>query len=194
EQGKSLAEAKGEIGASAAYVQWFSEEARRTNGDVVPSPWADRRIMVTREPVGVIAAITPWNFPSSMLARKIGPAIAAGCTSAVKAASETPYSGLAWRALAEEVGIPAGVVNVVTGSASEIGDELTSNPLVKKITFTGSTEVGKILMAKAAGTVKKVSMELGGNAPLLVFDDADLDRAVAGAMTAQDRNSGQTSV
>jgi len=194
EQGKSLAEAKGEIGASAAYVLWFAEEARRAYGETVPSPWADRRILVTREPVGVIAAITPWNFPSSMLARKIGPAIAAGCTSVVKPASQTPYSGLAWGALAEEAGIPAGVVNVVTGSASEIGDELTSHPLVRKITFTGSTEVGKILMAKAAGTVKKVSMELGGNAPFLVFDDADLDRAVEGAMTAKYRNSGQTCV
>ncbi|MBX3529684.1 MAG: NAD-dependent succinate-semialdehyde dehydrogenase [Rhizobiaceae bacterium] len=194
EQGKSLTEAKGEVASSAAYVQWFAEEARRTYGDVVPSPWADRRILVTREPVGVIAAITPWNFPSSMLARKIGPAIAAGCTAVVKPASQTPYSGLAWGALAEEVGIPAGVVNVVTGSAAEIGDELTANPLVKKITFTGSTEVGKVLMAKAAGTVKKVSMELGGNAPFLVFDDADLDRAVEGAITAKYRNSGQTCV
>jgi succinate-semialdehyde dehydrogenase/glutarate-semialdehyde dehydrogenase len=194
EQGKSLAEAKGEIGASAAYVLWFAEEARRAYGEVIPSPWADRRIMVTREPVGVIAAITPWNFPSSMLARKIGPAIAAGCTSVVKPASQTPYSGLAWGALAQEVGVPAGVVNVVTGSASEIGEELTANPLVRKITFTGSTEVGKVLMAKAAGTVKKVSMELGGNAPFLVFDDADLDRAVEGAMVAKYRNSGQTCV
>jgi succinate-semialdehyde dehydrogenase/glutarate-semialdehyde dehydrogenase len=194
EQGKSLTEAKGEIASSAAYVLWFAEEARRTYGDVVPSPWGDRRIIVTKEPVGVIAAITPWNFPSSMLARKIGPAIAAGCTSVVKPASQTPYSGLAWGALAEEVGIPKGVVNVVTGSASEIGDELCENPLVKKITFTGSTEVGKMLMAKAAGTVKKVSMELGGNAPFLVFDDADIDRAIEGAMVAKYRNSGQTCV
>jgi succinate-semialdehyde dehydrogenase / glutarate-semialdehyde dehydrogenase len=194
EQGKSLAEAKGEVAFSAAYVLWFAEEARRTYGDVVPSPWRDRRILVTKEPVGVIAAITPWNFPSSMLARKIGPAIAAGCTAVVKPASQTPYSGLAWGALAEEVGIPAGVVNVVTGAASEIGDELCTNPLVKKITFTGSTEVGKILMAKAAGSVKKVSMELGGNAPFLVFDDADIDRAVEGAMIAKYRNSGQTCV
>ncbi len=194
EQGKSLAEAKGEVAFSAAYVLWFAEEARRTYGDVVPSPWRDRRVLVTREPVGVIAAITPWNFPSSMLARKIGPAIAAGCTAVVKPASQTPYSGLAWGALAEEVGIPAGVVNVVTGAASEIGDELTTHPLVKKITFTGSTEVGKVLMAKAAGTVKKVSMELGGNAPFLVFDDADIDRAVEGAIVAKYRNSGQTCV
>ncbi len=194
EQGKSLTEAKGEVAFSAAYVLWFAEEARRTYGDVVPSPWRDRRVLVTREPVGVIAAITPWNFPSSMLARKIGPAIAAGCTAVVKPASQTPYSGLAWGALAEEVGIPAGVVNVVTGAASEIGDELTTHPLVKKITFTGSTEVGKVLMAKAAGTVKKVSMELGGNAPFLVFDDADIDRAVEGAIVAKYRNSGQTCV
>jgi succinate-semialdehyde dehydrogenase/glutarate-semialdehyde dehydrogenase len=194
EQGKSLAEAKGEVGMSAAYVLWFAEEARRTYGDVVPSPWADRRVLVTKEPVGVIAAITPWNFPSSMLARKIGPAIAAGCTAVVKPASQTPYSGLAWGALCEEVGIPKGVVNVVTGSAGEIGDEICANPLVKKITFTGSTEVGKILIQKSAATVKKVSMELGGNAPFLVFDDADLDRAVEGAMLAKYRNSGQTCV
>ncbi|MBN9069999.1 MAG: NAD-dependent succinate-semialdehyde dehydrogenase [Rhizobiales bacterium] len=194
EQGKSLTEAKGEIGSSAAYVLWFAEEARRAYGDIVPSPWADRRILVTREPVGVIAAITPWNFPSSMLSRKIGPAIAAGCTAVVKPASQTPYSGLAWGALCEEVGIPKGVVNIVTGSAGEIGDELCSNPLVKKITFTGSTEVGKMLIEKSASTVKKVSMELGGNAPFLVFDDADLDRAVEGAITAKYRNSGQTCV
>lgn len=194
EQGKSLAEAKGEIGASAAYVLWFAEEARRTYGDVVPSPWADRRVLVTKEPVGVIAAITPWNFPSSMLARKIGPAIAAGCTSVVKPASQTPYSGLAWGVLAEEAGIPAGVINIVTGSAGAIGDELCTNPLVKKITFTGSTPVGKLLLEKAAGTVKKVSMELGGNAPFLVFNDADIDRAVEGAIVAKYRNSGQTCV
>src|SRR5690606_26309622 len=194
EQGKSLTEAKGEIASSAAYVLWFAEEARRAYGDVVPSPWGDRRILVTREPVGVIAAITPWNFPSSMLARKIGPAIAAGCTAVVKPASQTPYSGLAWGALAEEVGIPKGVVNVVTGAAGEIGDELCTNPIVKKITFTGSTEVGKILIGKAASTVKKVSMELGGNAPFLVFDDADIDRAVEGAVAAKYRNSGQTCV
>ena len=194
EQGKSLTEAKGEVGASAAYVLWFAEEARRTYGDVVPSPWADRRILVTKEAVGVIAAITPWNFPSSMLARKIGPAIAAGCTSVVKPASQTPYSGLAWGALAEEAGIPKGVVNVVTGAAGEIGDELCTNPIVKKITFTGSTEVGKILIEKSASTVKKVSMELGGNAPFLVFDDADIDRAVEGAVAAKYRNSGQTCV
>ncbi|QPC88051.1 succinate-semialdehyde dehydrogenase [Mesorhizobium sp. NBSH29] len=194
EQGKSLFEAKGEVGASAAYVLWFAEEGRRTYGDVVPSPWADRRIMVTKEPVGVIAAITPWNFPSSMLARKIAPALAAGCTAVVKPAAQTPYSGLAWGALCEEVGFPKGAVNIVTGAASEIGDEICSNPLVRKITFTGSTEVGKILIQKSAATVKKVSMELGGNAPFIVFDDADIDRAVQGAMLAKYRNSGQTCV
>ncbi|YBV97197.1 NAD-dependent succinate-semialdehyde dehydrogenase [Phyllobacteriaceae bacterium JZ32] len=194
EQGKSLTEAKGEIGMSAAYILWYAEEARRVYGDVVPSPWRDRRIMVTKEPVGVIAAITPWNFPSSMLARKIGPALASGCTAVVKPATQTPYSGLAWGVLCEEAGIPKGVVNVLTGSASEIGGELTRNPLVRKITFTGSTEVGKILIKQAASTVKKVSMELGGNAPFIVFDDADLDRAVEGAIAAKFRNSGQTCV
>lgn len=194
EQGKSLFEARGEVGSSAAYVLWFAEEGRRTYGDVVPSPWADRRIIVTKEPVGVIAAITPWNFPSSMLARKLGPALAAGCTAVVKPATQTPYSALAWGVLAEEVGIPKGVVNIVTGAAGPIGDELCTNPLVKKITFTGSTPVGKLLIQKSAGTVKKVSMELGGNAPFIVFDDADLDRAVEGAITAKFRNSGQTCV
>jgi len=194
EQGKSLAEAKGEVGISAAYILWFAEEGRRTYGDTVPSPWADRRILVTKEPVGVVAAITPWNFPSSMLARKIGPALAAGCTVVVKPASQTPYSGLAWGALCEEAGFPKGVVNIVTGSAAEIGDEICANPIVRKLTFTGSTEVGKVLMEKCAATVKKVSMELGGNAPFLVFDDADLDRAIEGAMVAKYRNSGQTCV
>lgn len=194
EQGKPLAESKGEVGMSAAYVLWFAEEGRRVYGDIVPSPWADRRILVTKEPVGVVAAITPWNFPSSMLARKLGPALAAGCTAVVKPASATPYSGLAWGVLAEEVGIPAGVVNIVTGSAGQIGDEICENPLVKKITFTGSTEVGKVLLAKAAAQVKKVSMELGGNAPFIVFNDADVDRAVEGAIVAKYRNSGQTCV
>lgn len=194
EQGKPLFEAKGEVGMSAAYVLWFAEEGRRIYGDMVPSPWADRKIMVTKEPVGVIAAITPWNFPSSMLARKIGPALAAGCTAVVKPATATPYSGLAWGVLCEEVGIPAGVVNIVTGSASAIGNEICDNPLVRKITFTGSTDVGKVIMQRAAGTVKKVSMELGGNAPFIVFDDADVDRAVEGAIIAKYRNSGQTCV
>ncbi|GJE61849.1 NAD-dependent succinate-semialdehyde dehydrogenase [Methylobacterium trifolii] len=194
EQGKSLAEARAEVGMSAAYVLWFAEEARRVYGDVIPSPWPDRRVLVTKEPVGVVAAITPWNFPSSMIARKLGPALAAGCTIVIKPASQTPLSGLAWGLLAQEAGIPDGVVNILTGSAREIGAELTSNPLVKKITFTGSTEIGKVLLKQAAGTVKKVSMELGGNAPFIVFDDADLDRAVAGAMLAKYRNSGQTCI
>lgn len=194
EQGKPLAEARGEVGMSAAYVQWFAEEARRVYGDIIPSPWGDRRILVTKSPVGVVGAITPWNFPSSMLARKIGPALAAGCTIVAKPASQTPYSALAWGVLAEQVGIPAGVINIVTGDAQSIGGELTSNPLVRKITFTGSTEVGKLLMKQAADSVKKVSMELGGNAPFLVFDDADLERAVAGAIAAKFRNAGQTCV
>ncbi len=194
EQGKPLAEAKGEIAIGAAYLLWFAEEGRRVYGDLVPSPWADRRIMVRKEPVGVVAAITPWNFPSSMLARKIGPAIATGCTSVIKPASQTPYSGLAWGVLAEEAGLPAGVMNIVTGRASEIGGELTRNPKVKKLTFTGSTEVGKTLLKQAAGTVKKVSMELGGNAPFIIFNSADIDRAVEGAIAAKFRNSGQTCV
>jgi succinate-semialdehyde dehydrogenase/glutarate-semialdehyde dehydrogenase len=194
EQGKSIVEARGEVGMSAGYVLWYAEEARRMYGDVVPSPWADRRIMVTKQPVGVIAAITPWNFPSSMLARKIGPAIAAGCTAVVKPATQTPYSGIAWGILCEMAGIPTGVVNIVTGSASEIGGEITKNPHVKKVTFTGSTEIGKLLLKQCAGTVKKVSMELGGNAPFLVFNDADIDRAVEGAIAAKYRNSGQTCV
>ena len=194
EQGKSLAEAKGEVGMSAAYILWFAEEGRRTYGDIVPSPWADRRILVTKQPVGVIAAITPWNFPSSMLARKLGPALATGCTAVVKPASQTPYSALAWGVLAEEAGIPKGVINILTGAAGEIGDELCANPLVRKLTFTGSTEVGKILIQKCAATVKKVSMELGGNAPFIVFDDADVNRAVDGAILAKYRNSGQTCV
>ncbi|MBY5828597.1 NAD-dependent succinate-semialdehyde dehydrogenase [Rhizobium leguminosarum] len=194
EQGKPLAEARGEVGMSAAYLLWFAEEARRVYGDTIPSPWRDRRIMVTKSPVGVVGAITPWNFPSSMLARKIGPALAAGCTIVAKPASQTPYSGLAWGMLAEQVGIPAGVINIVTGRAREIGGELTSNRLVKKITFTGSTSVGKTLLKQAADTVKKVSMELGGNAPFVVFDDADLDRAVSGAIAAKFRNAGQTCV
>ncbi len=194
EQGKPLAEAKGELGLSAAYVRWFAEEARRAYGDLIPSPFKGRKLMVTREPVGVTAAITPWNFPSSMLSRKVGPAIAAGCTVVIKPASQTPFSGLAWGALAELAGFPPGVINVVTGSASVIGAELTANPLVRKITFTGSTEVGKILIRQAADTVKRVSMELGGNAPFIVFDDADIDRAIEGAMIAKYRNAGQTCV
>ena len=165
-----------------------------STASVIPSPWPGRRILVTKEPVGVVGAITPWNFPSSMIARKLGPALAAGCTIVIKPASQTPYSGLAWGALAEMAGVPAGVVNVVTGSASAIGSELTSNPLVRKITFTGSTSIGKLLVEQSAKTLKKVSMELGGNAPFIVFDDADLDRAIEGALIAKYRNSGQTCV
>ena len=194
EQGKPLAEARAEVASSAAYVLWFAEEARRAGGEIIPSPVKGRRLMVTRHPVGVVAAITPWNFPSSMLARKIGPALAAGCPVVVKPASATPLSGLAWGVMAEMAGFPAGVVNVVTGSARAIGGELTANPLVRKITFTGSTAIGKELMRQAAGSVKRVSMELGGNAPFLVFDDADLDAAVAGAVFAKFRNAGQTCV
>lgn len=194
EQGKPLAEARAEIDMSAKYILWFAEEARRTYGDIVPSPWQGRQILVTHDPVGVVAAITPWNFPSSMLARKIGPALAAGCTLVIKPATQTPYSGLAWAELCAEAGFPKGCVNVLTGSASAIGGMMTSHPLVRKITFTGSTEIGKLLMTQAAATVKKVSMELGGNAPFIVFDDADIDSAVEGAIASKYRNSGQTCV
>ena len=194
EQGKPLAEARGEVGGSANYVQWFAEEARRVYGDTIPSPWADRRLMVTREPVGVVAAITPWNFPSSMISRKVAAALAAGCTVVVKPAELTPFSGLAWGVLAEEAGLPAGVVNIVTGHAPPIGDEFLENPLVRKITFTGSTAVGKMLAGRASAAMKRVSMELGGNAPFIVFDDADLDRAVNAAVQSKYRNSGQTCV
>ncbi len=194
EQGKPLSESRAEVGSSAAYVLWFAEEARRTNGSVIPSPIPGRKLMTTRHPVGVVAAITPWNFPSSMLARKLGPALAAGCTVVVKPASATPLSGLVWGHLAEECGFPAGVINVLTGSARAIGGEITANPKVRKITFTGSTEIGKQLLAEAAGTVKRMSMELGGNAPFIVFDDADLDAAVDGAIIAKFRNAGQTCI
>jgi succinate-semialdehyde dehydrogenase / glutarate-semialdehyde dehydrogenase len=194
EQGKSLTESRGEVGMSAAYVLWFAEEARRIYGDTIPTPWQGRRILTIKQPVGVVAAITPWNFPSSMIARKLGPALATGCTMVIKPASQTPFSGLAWGALAEKAGIPPGVVNIVTGKATEIGAELTSNPSVRKITFTGSTETGKKLVEQAAKTMKRVSMELGGNAPFLVFDDADLDAAVEGAIASKYRNSGQTCV
>ncbi len=194
EQGKPLAESRAEVGSSAGYVLWFAEEARRTNGAIIPSPIAGRKLMTTRHPVGVVAAITPWNFPSSMLARKLGPALAAGCTVVVKPATATPLSGLVWGHLAEQCGFPKGVVNVLTGSARAIGGEITSNPKVRKITFTGSTEIGKQLLAEAAGTVKRMSMELGGNAPFIVFDDADLDKAVDGAIVAKFRNAGQTCV
>jgi len=194
EQGKPLFEAMGEIAIGAAYLLWFAEEARRVYGDIVPSPVANRKLLVSKEPVGVVAAITPWNFPSSMLARKIGPAIAAGCTSVVKPASQTPFSALAWGVIGEKAGLPKGVINIVTGSAQKIGGEITSNPLVRKLTFTGSTAVGKILLRQCADTVKRTSMELGGNAPFIVFDDADVDRAVEGAMVSKYRNSGQTCV
>lgn len=194
EQGKPMAEAMGEIGIGAAYVRWFAEEVRRAKGEIVPAPGNGRRILVTHHPVGVVGMITPWNFPSSMLARKFGPALAAGCTVVAKPATATPFSGLAWAALCEEVGFPAGVVNIVTGSARAIGGAIMDSPDVRKVTFTGSTEVGKELIRQSADTVKKVSMELGGNAPFLVFDDADIDAAVQGAIVAKFRNAGQTCV
>jgi succinate-semialdehyde dehydrogenase/glutarate-semialdehyde dehydrogenase len=194
EQGKPLAEARGEAVYAASFLEWFAEEGRRAYGDVIPPHMADRRIVVIKEPVGVCAAITPWNFPSAMITRKAGPALAAGCPMVVKPASATPYSALALAELAERAGVPKGVFSVVTGSAGEIGGEMTSNPIVRKLTFTGSTEVGKILMKQCAGTVKKVSMELGGNAPFIVFDDADLDAAIEGAMASKYRNAGQTCV
>ncbi len=194
EMGKPMAESMGEIAIGAQYVRWFAEEARRSKGEIVPAGVNGRRILVTKHAIGVVGMITPWNFPSSMLARKIAPALAVGCTVVAKPATATPYSGLAWGALCEEVGYPAGVVNVVTGSAREIAGAMMEAFAVRKITFTGSTEVGKELMRAAADTVKKVSMELGGNAPFVVFDDADLERAVDGAMASKFRNAGQTCV
>ncbi|MGJ7490276.1 NAD-dependent succinate-semialdehyde dehydrogenase [Variovorax sp. ZT4R33] len=194
EQGKPLAEAKGEIAYGSSFIEWFAEEAKRVYGDVIPAATMDRRIVVLKQPVGVVAAITPWNFPNAMITRKAGAALAAGCTIVIKPASATPYSALALAQLAAEAGIPAGVLNVVTGAASTVGGELTGSPIVRKLSFTGSTEVGKKLMAQCAGTVKKVSMELGGNAPFIVFDDADLDAAVAGVMASKFRNAGQTCV
>lgn len=194
EQGKPLFEARGEIAIGAAYIRWFAEEIRRKKGEIVPAPQAGRRLLVTHHPVGVVGAITPWNFPSSMLARKLGPALAAGCTVVAKPATVTPYSALAWGKLCEDVGFPAGVVNIVTGSARAIGGAIMDSPDVRKVTFTGSTEVGKTLIRQSADTVKKVSMELGGNAPFIVFDDADIDAAVEGAMIAKYRNMGQTCV
>ncbi|MBW7849058.1 MAG: NADP-dependent succinate-semialdehyde dehydrogenase [Rhodospirillales bacterium] len=194
EQGKPLAEARGEIVYGASFVEWFAEEAKRVYGDVIPENVAGRKILVTKEPIGVVAAITPWNFPNAMITRKCAPALAAGCPVVIKPASQTPFSALALAELAERAGFPPGVFNVVTGSAEAIGGELTGNPTVRKLTFTGSTEIGKVLMAQCAGTVKKVSLELGGNAPFIVFDDADLDAAVAGAMASKYRNTGQTCV
>ncbi|WP_420992326.1 NAD-dependent succinate-semialdehyde dehydrogenase [Cupriavidus sp. 30B13] len=194
EQGKPMRESRGEIAYGAGFIEWFSEEAKRIYGDVIPAPASDRRIVVIKQPIGVVAAITPWNFPNAMITRKAGAALAAGCTIVVKPASATPYSALALAELASEAGIPDGVFNVVTGSASVVGRELTGSPVVRKLSFTGSTEVGKELMAQCAGTVKKVSMELGGNAPFIVFDDADLDAAVQGVMASKFRNAGQTCV
>ena len=194
EQGKPLAEAKGEVAYAASFIEWFAEEAKRIYGDTIPGHQADKRIVVLREPVGVTSAITPWNFPAAMITRKAGAALAAGCTMVLKPASMTPYSALALAELAERAGVPAGVFSVVTGASGAIGGELTANPIVRKLSFTGSTEVGKILLAQCAGTVKKVSMELGGNAPFIVFDDADLDEAVEGAMISKYRNAGQTCV
>jgi succinate-semialdehyde dehydrogenase/glutarate-semialdehyde dehydrogenase len=194
EQGKPLAEAMGEIAYAAAYIEWFAEEARRVYGEIIPTHQADKRILVLRQPVGVVAAITPWNFPAAMIARKAAPALAAGCTFIVKPAGQTPLSALAMAELAARAGVPAGVLNVITGSAREIGAELTSHPLVRKLSFTGSTEVGRVLMAQSAPTLKKLSMELGGNAPFIVFADADLDAAVQGALASKYRNTGQTCV
>jgi len=194
EQGKPLTESRGEVAYAASFLEWFGEEAKRIYGDTIPPHQADKRIVVIKEPVGVVACITPWNFPLAMITRKAGPAIAAGCTVVLKPASQTPFSALALAELAERAGVPKGVLNVITGSATEIGGELTSNPIVRKLSFTGSTETGKLLMAQCASTVKKLSLELGGNAPFIVFDDADLDAAVEGAILSKYRNTGQTCV
>jgi succinate-semialdehyde dehydrogenase/glutarate-semialdehyde dehydrogenase len=194
EQGKSLAESRGEIAYGASYLEWYGEEGKRAYGDTIPTSSPDKRIVVVKEPIGVCAAITPWNFPSSMITRKAGAALGAGCPMVVKPATQTPYSALALAVLAEEAGVPAGVFSVITGSASAIGGEMTSNDLVRKVSFTGSTEIGRLLMEQSASSIKKVSMELGGNAPFIVFDDADLDAAIEGAMASKYRNSGQTCV
>jgi len=194
EQGKPLAESQGEINYAASFIEWFAEEAKRLYGDIIPGHQTDKRILVLRQPVGVVAAITPWNFPAAMITRKAAPALAAGCTMVLKPATQTPLSALALAELGRRAGIPPGVFNVLTGSAAAIGGEMTSNPAVRKLTFTGSTQIGKKLMAQCAGTMKKLSMELGGNAPFIVFDDADLDAAVAGAIASKYRNTGQTCV
>lgn len=194
EQGKTLREAKGEIAYAASFIEWFAEEAKRTYGDVIPSHAADKRIVVLKQPIGVVGAVTPWNFPSAMITRKIGPALAAGCGVVLKPAGQTPLSALALAVLGEEAGLPAGIFNVVTGSASAIGGELTANNDVRKISFTGSTEVGRTLMRQSAESIKKMSLELGGNAPFIVFDDADVDAAVEGALISKFRNAGQTCV
>jgi succinate-semialdehyde dehydrogenase/glutarate-semialdehyde dehydrogenase len=194
EQGKPMAESKGEIAYAASFIEWFAEEARRVYGDTIPAPQADRRILALKQPVGVTAAITPWNFPTAMLTRKAGPALAAGCAMVVKPATQTPFSALAFAELAERAGVPKGLLSVLTGSASKIGGEMTRSPIVRKLTFTGSTEVGRTLMKQSADTIKKLSLELGGNAPFIVFDDADVDAAVEGAMVSKYRNTGQTCV
>ncbi|GLO42605.1 NAD-dependent succinate-semialdehyde dehydrogenase [Pseudomonas putida] len=194
EQGKPLAEAKGEIAYAASFIEWFAEEAKRVYGDTIPGHQPDKRLIVIKQPIGVTAAITPWNFPAAMITRKAGPALAAGCTMVLKPASQTPYSALALVELAHRAGIPAGVLSVVTGSAGEVGGELTGNSLVRKLSFTGSTEIGRQLMEECAKDIKKVSLELGGNAPFIVFDDADLDKAVEGAIISKYRNNGQTCV
>jgi succinate-semialdehyde dehydrogenase/glutarate-semialdehyde dehydrogenase len=194
EQGKPLAEAKGEVVYSASFIEWFAEEAKRVYGETIPQNAKGRRILVTKEPIGVFAAITPWNFPSAMITRKAGPGWAAGCTGVIRPASQTPFSALAIAVLAERAGMPKGVCNVITGPSGETGKELTSNPIIRKLSFTGSTEVGRVLLAQCAETIKKTSMELGGNAPFIVFDDADLDQAVLGAMASKYRNTGQTCV
>ena len=194
EQGKPLAEAKGEILLGVSYVEFYAEEGKRVYGDIIPDPLPDRRIVIIKQPVGVIGAITPWNFPSTMITRKCAPALAVGCTVVVKPASQTPYSAIALAVLAKEAGFPDGVFNIITGSAKEIGKELTENPIIKKISFTGSTEIGKLLLQQSASTIKKVSMELGGHAPFIVFDDANIDEAVIGAMQSKFRNTGQTCI
>ena len=194
EQGKPLSESRGEIAYAASFIEWFGEEGKRIYGDTIPAHAADKRIVVTKEPIGVCAAITPWNFPAAMITRKCGPALAAGCTMVLKPATATPFSALALCELAERAGVPAGVFSCVTGGATEIGGEMTSNPTVRKLTFTGSTEIGKLLMEQCAATVKKTSMELGGNAPFIVFDDADIEMAVKGAIASKYRNAGQTCV
>lgn len=194
EQGKPLKESMGEIVYAASFIEWFAEEGKRVYGDTIPQHAPGKRIVVTKEPIGVCAAITPWNFPAAMITRKCGPALAAGCTMVVKPATATPYSALALAVLAERAGVPAGVFSVVTGASGAIGGEMTSNPIIRKLTFTGSTEIGKLLMEQCAGTVKKTSMELGGNAPFIVFNDADIDEAVLGAMASKFRNTGQTCV
>ncbi len=194
EQGKPMAEAMGEVAYAASFIEWFAEEGKRIYGDTIPQHGPDKRIVVIKEPIGVVAAITPWNFPAAMITRKAGPALAAGCPMVIKPASETPFSALAIAELAERAGVPKGVLSVITGSAREIGGEITSNPIVRKLSFTGSTEIGKVLMQQCAATVKKTSMELGGNAPFIVFNDADIDAAVQGAMMSKYRNTGQTCV